>query len=110
MGFQDLGKFRSRYPAIRTTGLLTLSLTGLSPAEHASVTGRNNRTYGTTASGRSGRSPTAESRRSFANHLLTNALRKRPLNHVLPLIAGQNDVEQHGQDDAHHDAVRHKNT
>ena len=44
MGFQDFGNFHSRHPAIRTTGLLTLALAGLPPAEHTSVTGRNNRT------------------------------------------------------------------
>jgi hypothetical protein len=44
MGFQDFGDFgHHRHPAIRTTGLLTLALAGLSPAEHTSVTGRNNR-------------------------------------------------------------------
>jgi hypothetical protein len=37
MGFQDFGNFHSRYPAIRTTGLLTLALAGISPAEHTSV-------------------------------------------------------------------------
>jgi hypothetical protein len=37
MGFQDFGHFRSRHPAIQTTGLLTLALAGLSPAEHTSV-------------------------------------------------------------------------
>src|SRR5262249_53913769 len=43
MGFQDFGSFRSRHPAIRTTGLLTFAPAGLPPAEHTSVTGRNNR-------------------------------------------------------------------
>ena len=44
MGFQDFENFRSRHPAIRTTGLLTFTLAGLSPAEHTSVfTGRNSR-------------------------------------------------------------------
>ena len=37
MGFQDFGNFHSRHPAIRTTGLLTFALAGLSPAEHISV-------------------------------------------------------------------------
>ena len=37
MGFQDFEHFRSRHPAIRTTGLLTFTLAGLSPAEHTSV-------------------------------------------------------------------------
>jgi hypothetical protein len=38
MGFQDFGDFgHPRHPAIRTTGLLTLALAGLSPAEHTSV-------------------------------------------------------------------------
>src|SRR5262245_29940147 len=37
MGFQNFGNFRSRHPAIRTTGLLTFALAGLSPAEHTSV-------------------------------------------------------------------------
>jgi hypothetical protein len=37
MGFQDFENFRSRHPAIRTTGLLTFALAGLSPAEHTSV-------------------------------------------------------------------------
>ena len=38
MGFQDLGSFgHPRNPAIRTTGLLTFALAGLSPAEHTSV-------------------------------------------------------------------------
>ena len=38
MGFQDLGRFgHPRNPAIRTTGLLTFALAGLSPAEHTSV-------------------------------------------------------------------------
>jgi hypothetical protein len=43
MGFQDFGNFCFRHPAIRTTGLLTFALAGLPPAEHTSVTGRNNR-------------------------------------------------------------------
>src|SRR5215813_12790919 len=38
MGFQDFGDFgHPRHPAIRTTGLLTFALAGLSPAEHTSV-------------------------------------------------------------------------
>jgi len=37
MGFQDFESFRSRHPAIQTTGLLTFALAGLSPAEHTSV-------------------------------------------------------------------------
>ena len=38
MGFQDLGRFgHPRNPAIRTTGLLTFALAGLSPAEHTSL-------------------------------------------------------------------------
>ena len=38
MGFQDFRDFgQPRHPAIRTTGLLTLALAGLSPAEHTSV-------------------------------------------------------------------------
>jgi len=37
MGFQDFGDFRSRYPAIQTTGLLTFALAGLSPTEHTSL-------------------------------------------------------------------------
>jgi hypothetical protein len=37
MGFQDFENFRSRHPAIRTTGLLTFALASLSPAEHISV-------------------------------------------------------------------------
>src|SRR5262249_39154282 len=42
-GLQDLGDFgHPRHHAIRTTGLLTLALAGLSPAEHTSFTGRNN--------------------------------------------------------------------
>jgi hypothetical protein len=37
-GLQDLGDFgHPRHPAIRTTGLLTLALAGLSPAEHTSL-------------------------------------------------------------------------
>ena len=43
MGFQDFGAFRSRHPAIRTTGRLTFALAGLSPAEHTSLTGRDHR-------------------------------------------------------------------
>ena len=40
MGFQDFGDFgHPRHPAIRTTGLLTLALAGLTPAEHTSLTG-----------------------------------------------------------------------
>ena len=65
MGFQDLGNFRSRYPAIRTTGLLTLARAGLSPAEHTSVTGRNNRTYRFPVSG----SPTGFTARPTAGLL-----------------------------------------
>src|SRR5262245_43889118 len=38
MGFQDFGDFgHPRHPAIRTTGLLTFALAGLSPAEHTSL-------------------------------------------------------------------------
>src|SRR5215470_1858535 len=38
MGFQDFRDFgQPRHPAIRTTGLLTFALAGLSPAEHTSV-------------------------------------------------------------------------
>ena len=37
MGFQDYGNFRSRRPAIRTTGLLTFAPAGLPPAEHTSL-------------------------------------------------------------------------
>src|SRR5215467_298509 len=38
MGFQDFGDFgHPRHPAIQTTGLLTLALAGISPAEHTSV-------------------------------------------------------------------------
>jgi hypothetical protein len=38
MGFQNFGDFgHPRHPAIQTTGLLTLALAGLSPAEHTSV-------------------------------------------------------------------------
>jgi hypothetical protein len=38
MGFQDLGDFgHPRHPAIRTTGLLTIALAGLPPAEHTSL-------------------------------------------------------------------------
>src|SRR5215813_15535026 len=36
--FEILGLPPSRYPAIRTTGLLTFALAGLSPAEHTSLT------------------------------------------------------------------------
>ena len=37
-GLQDLGDFgHPRHPAIRTTGLLTLALAGLPPAEHTSL-------------------------------------------------------------------------
>jgi hypothetical protein len=40
MGFQDFGDFgHPRHPAIRTTGLLTFALAGLTPAEHTSLTG-----------------------------------------------------------------------
>src|SRR5262245_58871952 len=47
MGFQDFGDFgHPRHPAIRTTGLLTFALAGLTPAEHTSLTGRNFRKAG----------------------------------------------------------------
>jgi hypothetical protein len=36
--FEILGLPPSRYPAIRTTGLLTFALAGLTPAEHTSLT------------------------------------------------------------------------
>jgi hypothetical protein len=40
MGFQNFGDFgHPRHPAIRTTGLLTFALAGLTPAEHTSLTG-----------------------------------------------------------------------
>jgi hypothetical protein len=35
-GLQDVGTLTTRHPAIRTTGLLTFALAGLSPAEHTS--------------------------------------------------------------------------
>jgi hypothetical protein len=37
MGFRTLGFWTPRPPAIRTTGLLTFALAGLSPAEHTSL-------------------------------------------------------------------------
>ena len=43
MGFQDFESFRSRHPAIQTTGLLTFALAGLSPAEHTSLYWTHNR-------------------------------------------------------------------